>query len=100
MTGHNHDSSPPKEIEESVAEITAPTAMRKLVLNYLIHHCYVDTAKAFADDGISSSTQTMNGDEAGPSKSTNKVKTSNGKSGLSHSRSSSRHKTSAEPAGQ
>lgn len=95
MTGH--ESGPPKEIEESVSEITAPTAMRKLVLNYLIHHCYVDTAKAFADDGISSSTQIANGDEAGPSQS--RVQASNGKAKISHSRSSSRHNgnSSAHP---
>ncbi|MCO5598779.1 hypothetical protein L7F22_052878 [Adiantum nelumboides] len=101
MAGHNHDSGPPKEIEESVAEITAPTAMRKLVLNYLIHHCYVDTAQAFADDGISSSTQMGNVDEAGPSKGMmNKVhNSSNGKSGGGHSRSSSRQNggSSAHP---
>lgn len=37
------------------ADLTSPTNLRKLVLNYLIHHCYIDTAHAFAQDGISGS---------------------------------------------
>lgn len=70
----HHESGAPKEIEERIAEMTAPTAMRQLVLNYLIHHCYVETAQAFADDGISSSssmtttTQIVNEGQGGPSK--------------------------------
>ncbi|EPQ32484.1 uncharacterized protein PFL1_00678 [Pseudozyma flocculosa PF-1] len=34
-------------------DLTSPANLRKLVLNYLVHHCYADTASAFANDGIS-----------------------------------------------
>ncbi|CBQ67693.1 conserved hypothetical protein [Sporisorium reilianum SRZ2] len=34
------------------ADLTSPANLRKLVLNYLLHHCYTDTATAFAKDGI------------------------------------------------
>lgn len=34
------------------ADLTSPANLRKLVLNYLLHHCYTDTAVAFARDGI------------------------------------------------
>jgi hypothetical protein len=40
--------------ELMASQLTSPTALRKLVLNYLVHHCYTDTAQAFAHDGISS----------------------------------------------
>ncbi|ETS63540.1 hypothetical protein PaG_01835 [Moesziomyces aphidis] len=33
-------------------DLTSPANLRKLVLNYLLHHCYTDTAVAFAKDGI------------------------------------------------
>lgn len=33
-------------------ELQSPSALRNLVLNYLVHHCYIDTAIAFAQDGI------------------------------------------------
>ncbi|SNX81603.1 uncharacterized protein MEPE_00308 [Melanopsichium pennsylvanicum] len=33
-------------------DLTSPANLRKLVLNYLLHHCYTDTAIAFAKDGI------------------------------------------------
>ncbi|PWZ02734.1 hypothetical protein BCV70DRAFT_209297 [Testicularia cyperi] len=33
-------------------DLTSPANLRKLVLNYLIHHCYTETAVAFAKDGI------------------------------------------------
>lgn len=58
--GHE-DRSSSDNPEAFAAQLTAPTALRKLVLNYLIHHCYVDTAQAFADDGISSSAGTAAG---------------------------------------
>lgn len=41
--------------EQLASHLTSPTALRKLVLNYLVHHCYTDTAQAFAHDGISTS---------------------------------------------
>ncbi|KIS71863.1 uncharacterized protein UMAG_00291 [Mycosarcoma maydis] len=34
------------------ADLTSPANLRKLVLNYLLHHCYTETATAFAKDGI------------------------------------------------
>ncbi|CEH19492.1 GLUCOSE-INDUCED DEGRADATION PROTEIN 8 HOMOLOG [Ceraceosorus bombacis] len=33
-------------------ESISPAMTRELVLNYLVHHCYLDTALAFAGDGI------------------------------------------------
>lgn len=42
--------------EQLSSQLTSPTALRKLVLNYLIHYCYIDTAQAFAQDGISTPT--------------------------------------------
>lgn len=33
-------------------EVTSPTGIRQMVLNYLIHHCYIETAIAFANDGV------------------------------------------------
>ncbi|CAO1622657.1 unnamed protein product [Parajaminaea phylloscopi] len=39
----------------SVADVTSPVALRKLVLDYLLHHCYLDTAQAFAKDGTQQS---------------------------------------------
>ncbi|PWN49904.1 hypothetical protein IE53DRAFT_362785 [Violaceomyces palustris] len=44
-----HSNSPSSDD----AELTSPANLRKLVLNYLVHHCYIDTAQAFAKDGIS-----------------------------------------------
>jgi hypothetical protein len=43
------------------AQLTSPTALRQLVLNYLVHHCYIDTAQAFVSDGI----ETGNGSTTG-----------------------------------
>ncbi|CAO1627912.1 unnamed protein product [Jaminaea pallidilutea] len=34
-----------------IERATSPEAIRKLVLDYLLHHCYIDTAQAFAKDG-------------------------------------------------
>lgn len=46
------DATDHEENAEQVAsQLTSPTALRKLVMNYLVHHCYSDTAQAFADDG-------------------------------------------------
>ncbi|KDN45237.1 hypothetical protein K437DRAFT_256687 [Tilletiaria anomala UBC 951] len=36
------------------SELISPSSLRRLVLNYLVHHCYVGTAIAFAQDGVSS----------------------------------------------
>lgn len=33
-------------------ELTSPTGIRQMVLNYLIHHCYIESAIAFANDGV------------------------------------------------
>jgi hypothetical protein len=52
--GHDSDSG-----EQQSSQLTSPIALRKLVLNYLIHHCYTDTAQAFAHDGISSSSSQL-----------------------------------------
>lgn len=41
-------------LQQDADDLTSPAALRKLVLNYLVHHCYLDTAQALADDGISS----------------------------------------------
>ncbi|UZJ54990.1 hypothetical protein CBS101457_004310 [Exobasidium rhododendri] len=52
MTSHTVE----KELESGdtmASQLTSPTALRKLVLNYLVHHCYTDTAQAFAHDGSS-----------------------------------------------
>jgi hypothetical protein len=46
------------------SQLTAPTALRKLVLNYLIHHCYTDTAQAFAHDGIYTSSTRSGGESS------------------------------------
>ncbi len=40
---------------DAETDLQSPSTMRQLVLNYLIHHCYVDTAIAFAQDGIGGS---------------------------------------------
>lgn len=50
----NKDQSAGDDTAQMTAALTAPTALRKLVLNYLVHHCYVDTAQAFVDDGSGS----------------------------------------------
>lgn len=53
--------------EDFSSQLTSPTALRKLVLNYLVHHCYTDTAQAFAHDGIpSSSSRLTEGDASSP----------------------------------
>ncbi|PWN25116.1 hypothetical protein BDZ90DRAFT_234329 [Jaminaea rosea] len=41
-------SSSSSDPASHVESITSPTTLRKVVLNYLLHHCYVDTANAFA----------------------------------------------------
>jgi hypothetical protein len=50
--------------EQMASQLTSPTALRKLVLNYLIHYCYIDTAQAFAHDGITSPPQPRNQTES------------------------------------
>lgn len=45
-------SSQPPPASTDDADLTSPANLRKLVLNYLLHHCYTDTAVAFAKDGI------------------------------------------------
>lgn len=44
------ESSTPSDQSENP---TSSTEMRQLVLNYLIHNCYLDTAIAFSNDGVS-----------------------------------------------
>lgn len=46
---------------DRIEELTSPTALRKLVLNYLLHHCYIDTAHAFARDGAATPTASTEG---------------------------------------
>ncbi|KAJ1030373.1 hypothetical protein NDA16_001282 [Ustilago loliicola] len=45
-------SSQPPAASTDDTDLTSPANLRKLVLNYLLHHCYTDTAVAFAKDGI------------------------------------------------
>ncbi len=47
--GSSHPTTQPSSDD---ADLTSPANLRKLVLNYLLHHCYTDTAIAFAKDGI------------------------------------------------
>lgn len=46
-----HPAASPSVSSDDV-DLTSPANLRKLVLNYLLHHCYTDTAVAFAKDGI------------------------------------------------
>ncbi|GAC95610.1 LisH motif-containing protein [Pseudozyma hubeiensis SY62] len=45
-------SQPAQPASSDDADLTSPANLRKLVLNYLLHHCYTETATAFAKDGI------------------------------------------------
>ena len=42
-------------LQEQRDEELSASSIRKLVLNYLVHHCYIDTAVAFAHDGMGAS---------------------------------------------
>lgn len=44
-----------------IESITSPTCLRKVVLNYLLHHCYADTAAAFAGNTSGSASSSSNG---------------------------------------
>ncbi|SOV08514.1 uncharacterized protein UDID_00456 [Ustilago sp. UG-2017a] len=45
-------ASNPPPASTGDTDLASPANLRKLVLNYLLHHCYTDTAVAFAKDGI------------------------------------------------
>ncbi|MCO5575616.1 hypothetical protein L7F22_029418 [Adiantum nelumboides] len=77
MTTNGHgasSSSSAAALEQQADELTSPAALRKLVLNYLVHHCYLDTAQALADDGISS-LESLYPSAAGPSSSSSTAAT-------------------------
>jgi len=82
--------------EQSSSQLTSPTALRKLVLNYLIHYCYTDTAQAFAHDGISAPSGSLGGDCVGAEASTSGSR--NGKETVN--RSSSSASGSTVPSGR
>ncbi|KAN0065999.1 hypothetical protein ACQY0O_000091 [Thecaphora frezii] len=52
LLSHSGFDAAPNASSDDV-DLTSPSNLRKLVLNYLVHHCYADTATAFAKDGIS-----------------------------------------------
>ncbi|SPO19951.1 uncharacterized protein UTRI_00342_B [Ustilago trichophora] len=52
MQSSMNDRGNPSQPSSDDADLTSPANLRKLVLNYLLHHCYTDTAIAFAKDGI------------------------------------------------
>ncbi|PWN20082.1 hypothetical protein BCV69DRAFT_283616 [Microstroma glucosiphilum] len=63
-TGANGDKDKDEQqlsTADRIEELTSPTALRKLVLSYLLHHCYIDTAHAFARDGASTPSASNDG---------------------------------------
>ncbi|SPO20865.1 uncharacterized protein UTRI_00342 [Ustilago trichophora] len=52
MQSSKNDRGNTSQPSSDDADLTSPANLRKLVLNYLLHHCYTDTAIAFAKDGI------------------------------------------------
>lgn len=51
-TERGSTSQPAQPSSSDDADLTSPANLRKLVLNYLLHHCHTETAVAFAKDGI------------------------------------------------
>ncbi|CAO1631677.1 unnamed protein product [Sympodiomycopsis kandeliae] len=87
----NSQANGEEQQHPTVDDLTSPTALRKLVLNYLLHHCYVDAAHAFINGGIDSGT------EENGSAQESAVEASSSASGSTHPSSRSQHPLSAPP---
>ena len=89
------------------AELVSPANLRKLVLNYLVHHCYTSTANAFARDGIADtltgaapSSSSLSATRSKPSNGVSNGSSSNGATGSSRTAAASvrqAHPLSAPP---